>query len=104
MPAAKPVTATLSADGQLVLPQAVRERRGWEAGARLVVEEIGEGVLLKREPSEPLFKPTRLEDVIGMLKHEGPPISIEEMDQAVLDEAARRWELFERTGSDYEDE
>ena len=103
MPAAQPVTATLSVDGRIRLPQAVRERHGWEAGGQIVVEETGEGVLLRRPPSEPLFEPTQLEDVIGMLKHEGPPLTISEMDQAPLDEAERRWALFERTGSDYED-
>ena len=102
MPAAKPLTTILSSEGHVALPAAVRERHGWETGLQLVVEDGTDGVLLKRPASEPLFEPTRLEDVRGMLKCEGPPLTIKQMDQVVLDEAARRWKLFERTGSDYE--
>lgn len=82
MPAAKPATATLSAEGGLVPPQALCERRGWEAGARLVVEETGEGALLKRQPSQVRFAPTRMEDVFGVLKYEGPTVTSEDMKRA----------------------
>ena len=91
MPAAKPATAILSAEGGIVLPQAVRERRGWEAGAELVVEDTAEGVLLKREASGPPFPPTRMEDVFGMLKYEGPPISLEDMKRAIAEGASERY-------------
>ena len=59
----------------------------WNAGTRLLVEQTFTGVSLK---AAPLFAPTRDEDVFGCLAHEGPPRSIEEMNQAVLDEARRR--------------
>ena len=91
MSAAKPnLSTTLSTKGQLILPKAVRESRGWKAGDRISVEETPEGVLLKGEPA-PLFPPTRLEDVVGMLKHYGPPVSIEEMRAGAFEGAAERF-------------
>jgi len=81
-------TTTMSTKGQVILPKAVRQRRGWKAGTRLVVEERPEGVLLT---AEPLFPPTKVGDVSGMLNYSGPPVTIEQMDEAVLAEAARRY-------------
>lgn len=83
----KPVTTTLSTKGQVILPKALRDRRNWTPGVRLQVEETEDGLLLRRAP---LFTPTTLEDVFGVLKRPGVAISLEEMDQAVLAEAARR--------------
>jgi AbrB family looped-hinge helix DNA binding protein len=80
-------TTTLSTKGQIVLPKAVRERRNWAAGTRLVVEETPEGVLLKPAP---LFPRTTLDEVVGSLKYDGPTRTIEEMNAAVLAEAKRR--------------
>ena len=87
MATAQKLTTTLSTKGQVILPKTVRERRKWEAGTRLTVEETDDGVLLRRAP---LFAPTRLEDVVGALKYTGPAKSIEELDAAVLAEARRR--------------
>ena len=80
-------TTVLSTKGQVILPRAIRERRKWMAGTRLIIEETSDGVLLKRAP---LFKPTRPEDVYGMLLYEGPPKTIEEMDAAIEAEVRRR--------------
>ncbi len=77
----------------MILPKAVRDRRRWSPGTRLTVEETPEGVLLRPAP---LFPPTRMEDVFGSLKYDGPPKTIEEMDQAVLEQAAQEWRDFER--------
>lgn len=83
----KPLTTRVSTKGQVILPKAVRDQRRWSAGTRLVVENVEEGVLLR---AAPLFPPTRIEDVFGMLKHDGPPLTLEEMDAAVSKEARRR--------------
>lgn len=82
------ITTTVSTKGQVILPKAIRSKRHWNAGTRLTVEETPEGVLLK---SEPLFKPTRMEDVFGMLKYDGPPVSIEDMNAAIEEEHRRRY-------------
>src|SRR5436309_3010030 len=50
MAAIETLTTTVSTKGQVILPKAVRERRNWGAGTRLVVEDTPEGVLLKAAP------------------------------------------------------
>jgi len=75
-------TTVLSTKGQVILPKAIRDRRSWKPGARLIVKETTEGVLLTEES---LFPRTTVDEVFGMLKYDGPPISIEDMDQAVAE-------------------
>jgi AbrB family looped-hinge helix DNA binding protein len=82
-----PSTTTVSSKGQVVLPKAIRERRNWAAGTRLVVEDTPDGVLLK---AAPVFAPTRPEDVAGMLAYRGRPKTLEEMDAAITAEVKRR--------------
>lgn len=87
------ITTTVSTKGQVVLPAALRKRFGWDVGTKLVVEETSQGVLLKG--NSPFGPPTRPEDVFGMLKYKGPPISIEDMDKAIEREVRRRHALGE---------
>jgi AbrB family looped-hinge helix DNA binding protein len=96
LPDPERLTTTVSTKGQVILPKAVRERRGWSAGTRLLVEDTADGVLLKRAPA---FAATRSEEVFGMLPRRvspeadprsDAPKSVEEMDAAVLLEARRR--------------
>lgn len=87
MPNSDHLTTIVSTKGQIILPKAVRERRDWNAGTRLLVEDTADGVLLKRAPA---FSPTRSEDVFGMLPRRDAPKSIEEMDAAILQEARHR--------------
>lgn len=87
MPRVAALTTTLSTKGQVILPKALRDRLRWPAGTRLVVKDTPQGVLLSPEP---LFRPTTIDEVYGMLKYVGPPVSIEEMDAAVLDMARRQ--------------
>ncbi len=82
-----PLTTTVSTKGQVVLPKTVREHRNWTSGTRLVVEDTPEGVLLRPVPA---FPQTTSDEVFGMLPAQGPAKSTEEMDAAVLAEAARR--------------
>jgi len=78
---------TVSTTGQVILPKAIRQRRHWEPGTRLVVEDTPEGVLLK---AAPVFALTRPEDVAGMLAYRRPPKTLEEMDAAITAEVTRR--------------
>jgi AbrB family looped-hinge helix DNA binding protein len=87
MASAERATTTVSTKGQVILPKAIRERRRWRAGTRLVVEDTADGVLLKPAP---LFAPTRPEDVAGMLAYTGRPKTLEEMDAAITAEVKRR--------------
>src|SRR5690606_26658659 len=83
---AENVTITVSTKGQVILPSAIRRRREWGAGTRLVVEETAEGILLKPAPA---FAQTRPGDVFGSLPYKGKPKTIGEMDEGVLAEARR---------------
>jgi AbrB family looped-hinge helix DNA binding protein len=78
----------VSTKGQVVLPKAIRDKRGFGPGAELIVEERPEGVLL-----QPAAKAgaTRYEDVRGSLGPVDRVVSIEEMHEGVLEEARRRW-------------
>ncbi len=87
MAAVKTLTTTVSTKGQVILPKAIRQRRHWEPGTRLVVEDTPDGVLLK---AAPVFASTRPEDVAGMLAYRGPPKTLEEMDAAITTEITRR--------------
>jgi AbrB family looped-hinge helix DNA binding protein len=87
MPRAERLATTVSTKGQVILPKAIRQRRNWPAGTRLVVEDTPDGVLLK---AAPVFPPTRPEDVAGMLAYRGPPKTLEEMEAAITAEVKRR--------------
>ena len=81
------LTTTVSTKGQVILPKAIRRRRNWQPGTRLVVEDTPDGVLLK---AAPVFAPTRPEDVAGMLAYRGQSKTLEEMDAAITAEVKRR--------------
>ena len=87
MSARERLTTVVSTKGQVILPKVVRQHRDWPAGTKLVVEEVTDGVLLRRAP---LFESTLLNDVFAMLKTDGRVRTIEEMDAAVTEEARRR--------------
>jgi AbrB family looped-hinge helix DNA binding protein len=87
MAAVETPMTTVSTKGQVILPKAIRQRRRWEPGTRLIVEETSEGVLLKAAPA---FAPTWPEDVAGMLAYRGPPKTLEKMDAAITSEITRR--------------
>ncbi len=87
-------TTRLSTKGQVILPKSVRERRGWKAGEKLVVEDRPEGVLLRRlEPQAH----TRYEDVAGCLGPAKREVSIEEISSVSGDYVRKRW------GHEYDD-
>lgn len=81
------LTTTLSTKGQVILPKSIRDGRNWDAGTRLIVEDTPDGVLLRQAPA---FPATRPEDVFARLHHDGPPVSLEDMDAAVMAEARRQ--------------
>jgi AbrB family looped-hinge helix DNA binding protein len=80
-------TTRLSSKGQIILPKAVRDLHQWGPGTDFVVEDTADGVLLR-----PVRKGgvTRLEDIVGALRVEGPARTIEEMDAAIDTEVRAR--------------
>jgi AbrB family looped-hinge helix DNA binding protein len=87
MAVAKKATTVVSTKGQVILPKAIRDGKGWNAGQRLVVEEMRDGVLLRAASP---FAPTRLEDVFGSLDAKGKHVSDKDFDKAIADEVRRR--------------
>jgi len=87
MTASETLTTTAPAKGGVILPKAIRQRRRWEPGTRLLVEDTSDGVLLK---AVPIFAPTRPENVAGMLANREPATTLEEMDAAITAEIERR--------------
>ena len=88
-------TTTLSTKGQVILPKTIRDARKWPPGTRLTVEETPEGVMLRALPQRSL-PPTTIEEVFGSLKYEGPPMTIEDMEEAIGEAVAEDWAEFER--------
>ncbi|MBM9593903.1 AbrB/MazE/SpoVT family DNA-binding domain-containing protein [Roseitranquillus sediminis] len=79
------IESTLTSKGQTTLPKEVREALGLKPGDKLRYFVHGDTVRIVRpKPASALF---------GMLKkhYEGPPVSLEEMDEAIADEAAARF-------------
>jgi AbrB family looped-hinge helix DNA binding protein len=87
MASAEKLTTTVSTKGQVILPKSIRQRREWDAGTRLLVEETPEGVLLRPTPA---FAETRPQDVFASLPYSGKPKTLKEMEAGVLAEARRR--------------
>ena len=83
----------LSSKGQVIIPKAVRDRQGWKPGVELEVEDRGDLVVLRRPKP---FAPTTFEQVRGCLEYDGPPATIEEMDEAVAEHVRQMWAEFER--------
>ncbi|MFZ4537616.1 AbrB/MazE/SpoVT family DNA-binding domain-containing protein [Propionivibrio sp.] len=73
-------TITLSSKGQIVIPREIRAELHWEAGTRITLVSSASGVMLKAVPKK---SGRSLEDLIGLLKHDGPPLSTEELCRPV---------------------
>jgi len=84
----KKATTVVSTKGQVVLPKAIRESKGWVAGKALVVEETREGVLLKAASP---FAPTKPDEVFGALSHHGKRLSDEDIEKALRAAVKRRY-------------
>jgi AbrB family looped-hinge helix DNA binding protein len=87
MPTSAKSTTIVSTKGQVILPKAIRNRRRWNAGTRLVVEDTADGVLLRPAPHFPESRPA---DVYASLPAKGKPKTVEEMNAGILAEAKRR--------------
>ncbi|MEH1917476.1 AbrB/MazE/SpoVT family DNA-binding domain-containing protein [Nostoc sp.] len=70
----------LSPQGQVIIPQSLREVHQWEVGQEFIIIDMGDGILLKPKK---LFPETKLDDVAGCLKYQGKPKTLEDMDNAI---------------------
>ena len=63
---------TLSSKGQVVIPKELRDEVHWEPGTQLALISTPSSVTIKAMPQKTGHL---MEDLIGMLKHEGRPLS-----------------------------
>ena len=84
-------TITLSSKGQVVIPKEIRDELQWKAGVELTLISSPSGITLKAKPKN---TGRNLADLIGMLKHDGPPLSTEELCKPV--EYRADWETSEK--------
>lgn len=74
--------ATITSKGQITIPKAIRDLLGLKPGNRLVFVPRPNGeVIVKAETVD-------VRSLRGMLKHDGPAVSVEEMNEAIAQSAA----------------
>jgi AbrB family looped-hinge helix DNA binding protein len=84
--------AKISSKGQLVLPKAIRDAYGLGAGSEVDIETAGDAIVLKPRKRRPQGgRAYTVDDVAGMLKYDGPPVAIEDMNRLVEEDFRRRW-------------
>jgi AbrB family looped-hinge helix DNA binding protein len=84
-------TTLLSSKGQIIIPKPLRDAHHWRAGTRLAVVDTADGVLLRPlEAAEKTALAPGLAAIRQRIAYKGKPVSLQEMDAAVLREAARR--------------
>jgi AbrB family looped-hinge helix DNA binding protein len=93
-------TTKLSAKGQIVIHKDVRDRMGLEIGDAFEVFERGSELVLRRGNSTTKQNELTVEQAVREIQnvfcYSGPPISIEDMDRAVRQKAAEKYEQFKR--------
>jgi AbrB family looped-hinge helix DNA binding protein len=78
---------TLSSKGQVVIPKTIRDRFKLRTGQALDVIATNQGILLlPKTPADP----TTPEQVAGMLKYEGKPLSLAEMEAGIITGVRKR--------------
>ena len=75
--------STVTAKGQTTIPKTIRDRLGLEPGSkvRYFVAHNGSVMILPVRPVSALR---------GIVKYDGPPVSIEEMDDAIAADVCER--------------
>jgi AbrB family looped-hinge helix DNA binding protein len=78
----------ISDKGQITLPKLLRERRGWTGGREFIVEERTDGVFLRPAAPE---APVEIDATFGRLRPVKKVITLDDMQEAMLEEARLRW-------------
>jgi AbrB family looped-hinge helix DNA binding protein len=73
-------TITMTSKGQITLPAATRAKLRLVKGAKMDVEETADGKLVLTPKPQKTGDIRRLR---GILKYDGPPVSIEEMNASI---------------------
>jgi AbrB family looped-hinge helix DNA binding protein len=77
--------ATVTAKGQVTIPKAIREHLGLKPSAKVkfFIGHDGRVFVLPVRP---------ISELRGMVKYDGPPVSIEEMDEGIAAAVVARFE------------
>jgi AbrB family looped-hinge helix DNA binding protein len=78
--------ATVTSKGQITIPQEVRERLGIVTGTKVEFVTTSEGRILF------IPRTNSLRDLAGIVKWDGPPVTVEEMDEAITEAAVERYQ------------
>lgn len=73
--------ATMTSKGQITIPKEIRDALGLEAGAKVHFLRSGDREFRIRA------KTGTIKGLGGMLAHDGPPLSVEEMDELIAEAA-----------------
>jgi AbrB family looped-hinge helix DNA binding protein len=84
----------VSTKGQVILPKAIRDALNWPPGTELEVRREGTGVTLVPAGRA---KTKTLDDLIGVLKYDGPPVTLEDMQRGIDEAMAERWARKSKT-------
>jgi len=71
--------ATVTSKGQITIPKDVRDELGLTEGTKVDFVRVGPGEYRLRPRNVSIM------DLAGVLKYDGPPVSIEEMNEAIRD-------------------
>jgi len=93
--------AKMSDNGRITftLPKSVRDAHGFEAGTEFEVTEHDNVITLEPVKQEPRLaeKKLTIDEFLSLIpRYDGPPITDEMIDKAILSEAERRWDKVNR--------
>lgn len=74
--------ATMTSKGQITVPKEVREELGLQPGTKVDFVRVGAGDYRVRP------KNRSIEDLFGIIKYDGPPITLEDMERGIAEGAA----------------
>ena len=80
-------TVKLSSKGQFILPKTIRDRHHWETGTEFVIIDRGAELIIRPTKVFPL---TALESSDTPSVYSGKPLSLEDMDRAIMAEAGKQ--------------
>ncbi len=81
--------STITAKGQVTIPKSIREHMGVSAGGRVRFFVRPDGVVMML----PVLPASALR---GIVKYNGPPVAIEDMNESIRDRAVARDERSKR--------
>ncbi|RYG85552.1 MAG: AbrB/MazE/SpoVT family DNA-binding domain-containing protein [Alphaproteobacteria bacterium] len=93
--------ARMSDTGMVELPRALRDAVGLFLGSEVEITESAGRLIVEPVPAvspETMDKRKMAMEALlaKRIRYEGPPITDEMIDQAILDEAKRRWDRVQR--------